>query len=180
MDGAQTYHASVKRKQVVAVLVGALVAGGAAWSWWRWRPFRVAVEGGSMRPALEPSDWLVATRRGALELGAVVVVDHPDRPGFELVKRIAAAPGDLRPDGGGPLAPATYWVIGDHPDASTDSRTFGPVPGSMILGVVRFRYGPPSRFGRVDASGRCLRSAIARGPHDGVHDQLGSSPRERG
>ena len=37
------------------------------------------------------------------------------------------------------------WVLGDHPDASLDSREIGPVHRDRLAGRVRFRYWPPSR-----------------------------------
>ena len=54
----------------------------------------------------------------------------------ELVKRVAAL------DGG------ALTILGDNP-ASTDSRTFGPVPASSVRWRVVFRYWPPGRFGVV-------------------------------
>jgi hypothetical protein len=74
----------------------------------------------------------------------VVVVEHPDRPGYEMVKRVVAVPGDLAPDGR-VLDADAFWVEGDSPDASTDSRTFGPVPRSKLGGRVRLVYWPPDR-----------------------------------
>jgi type IV secretory pathway protease TraF len=142
MAEAQTYHGSGERRCGVFVLVAGMT-GALAWAWWRWRPFRVAVEGDSMRPALHAGDWLVATRRGALRVGSMVVVEHPERPGFDLVKRVGARPGDTV--GGRPLGPDEYWVLGDDPDLSTDSRRFGPVSRVRIHGVARLRYGPLRR-----------------------------------
>ena len=112
---------------------------GAAVLWWLLRPFRVAVEGWSMAPTLQPGDFLVAVRAKRPRPGSFLVVEHPGRPGFELVKRLDLVLGaeGARPDG--------YWVVGDASDRSTDSRTFGPVPGSAIRGVVVARYWPPSR-----------------------------------
>jgi nickel-type superoxide dismutase maturation protease len=142
MAEAQTYHAAANRRLAAFALV-TVVAAALAWAWRRWRPFRVAVEGDSMRPALEAGDRLVATRRGALRMGSIVVVEHPERPGFELVKRIHGLPGD--PVDGRVLGPDELWVLGDDPDVSTDSRSFGPVPGARIQGVARLRYGPLRR-----------------------------------
>ena len=103
------------------------------------RPFRVAVAGQSMEPTLRPGDWLVATRAGRRRRGSVVVVADP-RTGRDLVKRIVSVPGDPADDG---VLPADrYLVAGDNAEGSTDSRAFGPVPGSAIEGVVRFRYSP--------------------------------------
>jgi signal peptidase I len=116
------------------VLLGATVAAAAAF-----RAFRVEVAGRSMLPTLRPGDWLVATRRGSIRRGSVVVLRHPRR-GLDLVKRVASVPGDRVPDG--ILGPEEYLVVGDNPAASTDGRAFGPVAREGIEGVVRFRYWP--------------------------------------
>jgi nickel-type superoxide dismutase maturation protease len=143
MVGSQTYHAPAKRRSAALALVGTAAATALA-AWWWWRPFRVAVDGESMRPTYEPGDWLVATRRGRVRAGSIVVVDHPGRPGFELIKRVGATPG-RRAATAGTMGPGEHWVLGDNPEASTDSRTFGPVSRQAILGVVRFRYAPLRR-----------------------------------
>jgi nickel-type superoxide dismutase maturation protease len=130
----------------MAAVAGAGVA--AAWAWWlRLRPFRVAVEGTSMAPALQPGDFLIGARPqpGSLRRGTLVVVEHPSRPGYEMVKRLAGAPGD-RVDGRH-LLDGEYWVLGDAPSSSTDSRAFGPVGEGAIRGVVVARYWPPGRAG---------------------------------
>jgi nickel-type superoxide dismutase maturation protease len=101
--------------------------------------FRVEVAGRSMVPALLPGDWLVATRRGRIRRGSVVVLAHPDRP-LELVKRVHGVPGDRVE--GWLLGSDEYLVVGDNPGASTDGRRFGPVPRRAIEGVVRARYWP--------------------------------------
>jgi hypothetical protein len=71
------------------------------------------------------------------------VVEHPERPGFEMVKRVAYLPDELAPDGG-ILGPDEYWVEGDDPASSTDSRHFGPVHRDAITATVRLVYWPPS------------------------------------
>lgn len=38
-------------------------------------------------------------------------------------------------------------VLGDAPEASTDSRTFGPVAVTLVVGRPWFRYWPLSRLG---------------------------------
>ena len=101
------------------------------------RPFRVEVAGDSMRPMLEAGDWLVATRWGRPRRGAVVVLA---RGGLDVVKRVAAVPGDTV--AGRRLRDDEYLVLGDNAAASTDSRSFGPVRGDDIEGIVRFRYWP--------------------------------------
>jgi type IV secretory pathway protease TraF len=44
---------------------------------------------------------------------------------------------------------ADVTVRGDNPAASTDSRTFGPVPRELILGRAVYRYGPEHRRGKL-------------------------------
>ena len=95
-----------------------------------------------MEPALHDGDRVLFVRlRPAV--GDVVVAEHPARPGFDLVKRVAGAPGDVvgtLPGGARlpepvRLGPGEWFLVGDRPDASTDSRHLGPV--GAIRGVVR-------------------------------------------
>jgi signal peptidase I len=112
------------------ILLGTAVAWAA-----RRRPFRVVVEGESMAPTLRPGDQLLCVRPGRIRRGDLVVV-RPPTHGFEMLKRVAALPGE------GGLGPDEYLVVGDNPAASTDGRTFGPVRGSEVAGVVLLRYLP--------------------------------------
>ena len=114
------------------------------------RPFRVAVQGWSMAPMLQPGDFLIAVRSGPIRRGALGVVEHPDRAGYEMVKRFAGVPGDSIE--GLMLSADQFWMVGDDPEASTDSRAFGTVSRDGIRGVVLFRYWPPSRMGPVGRS----------------------------
>jgi len=89
-----------------------------------------------MAPALAPGDFLLASRlagRVLLRPGSIVVVRHPRRPGFELVKRVR------RCDGAG------VWVEGDGP-GSADSRAFGPIPRRGLVGTAWARYWPHPRL----------------------------------
>ena len=92
-----------------------------------------------MEPSLHEGEWAVAVRR-RVRVGDVVVVEHPERQGFELAKRVTGAPGDAAH--GRRLAADEWWVEGDRADASTDSRSFGPVRGSSIRGAVVLVYAP--------------------------------------
>jgi signal peptidase I len=130
------YHGHLKRFFPLAAVAMLL--------WWRWRPFRVEVEGESMTPTLEPEHWLVAVRVRRVHLGMLVVVEHPERPGYEMVKRIAGVPGDRVRDR--TLGSDEYWVVGDNEDASTDSRQFGTVSMDAIRGRVLVQYWPTIRF----------------------------------
>jgi signal peptidase I len=116
----------------------------AAYAFVRWRPFRVEISGGSMRPALEPGEWALATPASSFRRGDVVVVEHPEREGFEMVKRVVAVPGDRAPNGG-VLGEGYFWVQGDSADASTDSRSFGAVRREHLRARVRIVYWPLER-----------------------------------
>src|SRR6478672_12802478 len=61
-------------------------------------PWRVAVVDGSMRPAIEPGDWLLVdpTTRSWPRRGSVVVFREPDS-GELAIKRVAGCPGDHVP-----------------------------------------------------------------------------------
>jgi len=66
-----------------------------------------------------------------LRAGDVVVARRPDRPEIDMVKRVQSI------DASGAL-----FLVGDNLGASTDSRTFGPVPRDLVLARVRWRYWP--------------------------------------
>jgi nickel-type superoxide dismutase maturation protease len=134
----------------MAILAGSALAGT---RWWhRSRPFPVAVEGDSMAPTLAAGDYLVAIAAGPgmVRRGQLVVVAHPDRPDYELIKRVAGVPGDTIGEADSRMLRAgEFWVLGEDPSKSTDSRSFGPVTHRAIRGVVRLRYWPLSRAGPV-------------------------------
>jgi len=44
------------------------------------------------------------------------------------------------------LGPDEYFVLGDNPHKSADSRVWGPVKRELIIGVVDVIYWPPSRW----------------------------------
>ncbi|WP_132422747.1 S26 family signal peptidase [Pseudonocardia endophytica] len=80
-----------------------------------------------MSPTLADGDVL-AVRFGALaRAGDVVLVRWAARPDQLSLKRA------VRPEGDG------WWVRGDNPFGSTDSRTLGP---ARVVGVALFRLWP--------------------------------------
>jgi nickel-type superoxide dismutase maturation protease len=106
------------------------------WAIWRWRPVaRVEVTGQSMGPALLPGDRLLVLRGRRFRRGDVVAVTDPRQPDRTMVKRVADRRG------------TAVTVLGDNPAASTDSRTFGPVPSSTVRGRAVYRYFPADRRG---------------------------------
>lgn len=97
-----------------------------------------------MAPTLESGDWVLAVAPGRLRRDEIVVVEHPDRTGLEMVKRILAIPGDLAPDGR-VLGRDELWVEGDSVEGSTDSRSYGPVRREHVRAKARLVYWPPER-----------------------------------
>ena len=103
---------------------------------------RVEVVGDSMAPALVAGDRLVVLvrplgRQVWPAVGTVVAVADPRDERRTLVKRVASVN----------RAASTLEVLGDDPDASTDSRVFGPVPLASVVGRVIYRYAPAGRTG---------------------------------
>lgn len=91
-----------------------------------------------MAPTLSPGDRLVVRRWPCRPtVGALVVVADPRVPARPVVKRVAA------------VGPGGITVHGDNPAASTDSRTYGPVPATAVRGRVVYRYAPQDRVGRL-------------------------------
>ena len=137
----RTYHRGPQARKAFSVALFAGIA--AAYGFRRWRPFRVEVAGTSMHPTLEPGDWALAVRVRRVRHGDVVVVEHPERPGFELVKRVVHVPGDVTPDGLELVD--EIWIEGDEPEGSSDSRRFGPVAVERVRARVRWVWWPPQR-----------------------------------
>lgn len=96
------------------------------------------VEGASMRPTLAPGDLVVVAPARLVPLvhGAVVVV-HDPRDGRSTIKRVAGLAGEPVQVGGRELRAGRgeLVVLGDDPTASTDSRTYGPVPAANVRAV---------------------------------------------
>ena len=115
-----------------------------------WRAVRrLEVHGNSMCPTLSPGDRLIAVRGLRVRPGDVVAVRDPRQPARIIVKRAAAR------------TPAGWQIVGDNPEESTDSRTFGPVGPEQLLGRIVYRYHPEARAGwlRRPAAGNQVPSA---------------------
>jgi signal peptidase I len=135
------------------------------------------VEDVSMVPALAPGDrlWVDprALRRRPPRVGEVVVLPDPGVPARWLVKRVAATgpalvfvvrSGVVVRTGAGPVEPpadaieetevpaGSVFLVSDAGAGGRDSRSFGPVEASRILGVAWWRYAPRDRVGPLGSS----------------------------
>lgn len=73
----------------------------------------------SMLPTLKPGDTVLVWRFGSPKVGDIVVLN-----GSLLIKRVKE------------IKDGRYFVVGDNPTKSTDSRQFGWVDRSRIIGKV--------------------------------------------
>lgn len=114
----------------------------------------VAVQGRSMAPSLLPGDLLLVERltytmRGPRPGDVALAVD-PATSKREIVKRVAKV------DASG------VTLRGDNPAASTDARSFGPLPPSAARWRVVARYWPVGRIGRIPPAPAATDGAPAR------------------
>ena len=88
----------------------------------------VVVKGDSMWPTLSAGSTVRFERVEAksLEVGQVVLLDHPFRPDLRIIKRIQS------------IDQTQIFVVCDNrdPTASEDSHDFGKVSASLVLAVL--------------------------------------------
>jgi signal peptidase I len=73
-------------------------------------------------------------RNGVRENDSYIVNCSPGTPSCNFRQPIKIPPGD-------------YFMMGDNRPDSEDSRYWGPVPDSQVIGVAFFTYWPPGRIG---------------------------------
>lgn len=112
---------------------------------------RVIVRGESMLPALLPGERVLvdtmAYRVGEPSAGDVVLARHPERPDLEMLKRVAGVPGDEVE--GKLVREGEYWLLGDAPAFSTDSRELGAYRREDIVGRAWLVYWPAGEMRRA-------------------------------
>lgn len=79
------------------------------------------VVGRSMLPKIRPGSIVMALKFLRPKVGDVVILRHDNK---ELIKRISELSGN------------GVYVLGDNPKESSDSRQYGWLPISTVLGVV--------------------------------------------
>ena len=94
----------------------------------------VRMIGPSMEPAVRHGDWWIVHLSSVVRPGDVIMIRHPLRRHLIIVKRA-----EHRTPGG-------WWVTGDNPEQSEDSRSFGAVPEDLIEGRLVVRYRPLVRW----------------------------------
>ena len=132
-----------------------------------------------MSPTLEDGQYVLLMppflHRSRLRRGDVVVFMEMTPPWGWIIKRLAGMPDESIILNGGRLyiddllaahdfipagpdgrasghwwnGPDEYFVLGDNPAHSTDSRTFGPVSADRIIGRAWLRCWPPKAWGWV-------------------------------
>jgi phage repressor protein C with HTH and peptisase S24 domain len=87
-----------------------------------------------MVPTLRSGDSVLVRRGGPISAGDVVLARFRGGPDLLVVKRA------IRPHDGG------WWLEGDNPHGSDDSRQYGVAD---VLGRVTWRCWPPRRLSRT-------------------------------
>ena len=133
------------------------------------------VEGTSMQPSLTDNQFVLVNKLAYLfhapERGDVIVFHWPKETTKDLIKRVIGLPGDtivitektVQVDGvvlkepyvpmpGNPngqrlvVPPNDYFVLGDNRPVSDDSRDWGYVPRSYIIGKAVLVYWPVNNW----------------------------------
>ena len=94
----------------------------------------VKVEGASMEPTYREGDWLLinfSSKRKLPKAGSVVVIEREEQPGIFYIKRISEVRASIGHE-------TTIYALSDNP-AGTDSRTWGWLPLSSLIGKVLLR-----------------------------------------
>jgi nickel-type superoxide dismutase maturation protease len=86
-----------------------------------------------MEPTLKSGDWWLVLKTQRVKPGQIVAFWEPNRIDLRAVKRVDHA------------VLGSWWMLGDNPQVSIDSRSFGPVQSGQIIGRLLFRFRPMFR-----------------------------------
>lgn len=133
----------------------------------------------SMEPNFHDGQRLVVSKLAYLfhppERGDVIIFHPPNNPGKDYIKRVIGLPGETvairkgrvyidgrrlkepyiaevnRSGSWGPfiVGQDEYFVLGDNRDNSSDSRSWGMLPGKNIIGKAWLSCWPPQEWGFV-------------------------------
>ncbi len=95
---------------------------------------RLEVDGVSMIPTFAPGDRVLVLKTRDVSVGDVVAIEDPQAAQRVLVKRVVG------------IDRSVVRVEGDNAAASRDSRDFGPVLRTAVIGRVVTRYHSPRRY----------------------------------
>ena len=120
----------------------------------------VNLMGPSMQPVIEEGDIALTEKRSVmkntLKKGDIVIATSPVTPDRIICKRITGFEDEEMPPHQNKtifsyshIPPGHVWLEGDNTSASTDSRTYGPVPYGLIQGRVFYRLFPANRRGKI-------------------------------
>ena len=88
---------------------------------------RVRVDGNSMSPTLQDGDHVLIRSQARAEPNDIVLCRHPYKKTVQVIKRVESAD------------ECGAFLLGDAPQESTDSRSFGVVPWNKLVGVVTIK-----------------------------------------